>query len=206
MAERHIYPSGITDTAELLSFLRHVPIAFYNSQFMDSNFALLRPVAGEVLAIYDAQPDSLLNDLPKPSGFEERMNFNLENLTLKFDRGLDLEVSYCTGVPMRTMWAGPNKEVWASKMSVLQFRAADGNLDYVFCPSCSALESIGLRRDARFVEQTSNCRYACVALKDRTLDSEGRYKWQKGNFFLGCCCCSQRMHDSGEPPNHCVYG
>ncbi|KAJ1419354.1 hypothetical protein B484DRAFT_400217 [Ochromonadaceae sp. CCMP2298] len=140
-------------------------MAFYNWHFMDSYLELLVPLQDEVLAIFDAQPASLLDDLPKPSNPEELEKWELENLTLKFDRRLDLA----------------------------------NNRDFVFCPSCSALESIGMRRDARFMQQTSNCRYACSALKDRERDSEGRYKWgKKGNLFLVGCSCAQRMHDENH--------
>jgi hypothetical protein len=203
------YPRGLTDTAELLSFLRRVPLAFYNSAYMDSYLSLLRPVQDEVLAIFDAQPPTLLDDLPKPLNPEGRVKWDLENLTLKFDRRLDLAVSYLTGVPI-CPGGCPHSQIqdqlhgrtWESKMAVLQSWAAKDNRNYLFCPNCSALESAGLRKDGRFVGQTSNCRSACVALKDATPDSDGRYDWGAENLLLGCCCCAQRMHDSGEAPVH----
>ncbi|KAJ1436120.1 hypothetical protein B484DRAFT_393321 [Ochromonadaceae sp. CCMP2298] len=181
-------------------------MAFYNWHFMDSYLELLIPLQDEVLAIFDAQPASLLDDLPKPSNPEELEKWELENLTLKFDRRLDLAVSYATGVPMRPIGC-PHSQIqdqlhgqtWSSRMAVLQSWAMKNNRDFVFCPSCSALESIGMRRDARFMQQTSNCRYACSALKDRERDSEGRYKWGKrGNLIMVGCSCAQRMHDESH--------
>ncbi|KAJ1399590.1 hypothetical protein B484DRAFT_483999 [Ochromonadaceae sp. CCMP2298] len=205
--------NGITNTAELLHFLRGYPMQFYSISFMDSYLDLLIPVGDEVLAIFDAQPPDLLVRVRslRPRG-RDKFGF----LTLKFDRRLALAVSYSmrpgrgipigdqgtcgpvSGAPGTCSFGTRPKDVVFRQLAVLACMATKEHRNYIFCPNCSALESIGMRRDARFVQQTSNCHHACFALKDKR-PNNGRYDWCRAeNTMLVACCCAQRMYDENQ--------